>query len=196
MRTNYFNHLLHKELGHFTVIDGNKTGVDLVLIKHFLLSYGNLVDLILTSILQALCRILFFLTKEVCIKTGSTATSDHIHSTAWLVPRESNYFTFCGGRELKTTTFVFFSWSWPNFDTVFSEFNSREKYEHLTNWTRWNNRISEIKFEAARIHFFRDASVAVTVVVAYKLPGMSVHMWYLRKKKKTTYSYTSRLEHS
>ena len=54
MRTNYFNHLFHKELGHFTVIDGNKIGVDLVLIQHFLLSYGNLVDLILTSILQAL----------------------------------------------------------------------------------------------------------------------------------------------
>ena len=64
MRTNYFNHLLHKELGHFTVIDGNKTGVDLVLIKHFLFSYGNLVDLILTSILQALCRILFFFFNE------------------------------------------------------------------------------------------------------------------------------------
>ena len=73
-----------------------------------------------------------------------------------------------------------FSFSFTEVDRTstqfFSEFNSREKYEHLTNGTRWNNRISEIKFEAARIHFFRDASVAVTVVVAYKLPGMSVHM--------------------
>ena len=55
MRTqNYFNRLLHKELGHFTVIDGNETGVDLVLIQHFLVPYVNHVDLILTSILQAL----------------------------------------------------------------------------------------------------------------------------------------------
>ena len=55
MRTNYFlNRLFHKELGHFTVIDGNETGVDLVLIQHFLVPYVNHVDLILTSILQAL----------------------------------------------------------------------------------------------------------------------------------------------
>ena len=94
-----------------------------------------------SCILQARRKDSLFLTKEVCIKTRSTATSDHIHSKAWLVPRESNYFTFCGGRELKTTSFVFFYWhGWPNFDTVFSEFNSREKYEHLTNWTRWNKR--------------------------------------------------------
>ena len=37
-------------IGHFTVTDGNDTGVDLVLIQPFLLSYLNHVVLILTSI--------------------------------------------------------------------------------------------------------------------------------------------------
>ena len=41
MKTNYHNRLLHKELGHFTVIDGNETGVDLVLIQPFHVSYVN-----------------------------------------------------------------------------------------------------------------------------------------------------------
>jgi len=41
MKTNYHNRLLHKELGHFTVIDGNETGVDLVLIQPFPVSYVN-----------------------------------------------------------------------------------------------------------------------------------------------------------
>ena len=37
-------------IGHFTVTDGNDTGVDLVLIQPFLLSYLNHVVLMLTSI--------------------------------------------------------------------------------------------------------------------------------------------------
>ena len=54
---------------HFTVIYGNKDGVDLVLIQPFLLSYVNHVVLLLTSIFK------HKKTKEVCIETRSTSAS-------------------------------------------------------------------------------------------------------------------------
>ena len=45
--------------------------------------------------------------------------------------------TFCGGGEHKTTTFCFFSWtSIQSFTIQLLEKNC----QHLTNWTRWNNR--------------------------------------------------------
>ena len=50
--------------------------------------------------------------------------------TAWLRPREMQNFTYCGGREHKTTTVLFFSW------TSLKSF--RIQVQHLTNWTRWN----------------------------------------------------------
>ena len=45
-------------------------------------------------------------------------------------------FTFCRGREHKTTTFFFFSWTLKQS----LQFNSREIYQHLTHWTGWNKR--------------------------------------------------------
>ena len=39
-------------IAHFTILDGNEGGVDLVLIQPLLLSYVNLVVLLLTSILK------------------------------------------------------------------------------------------------------------------------------------------------
>ena len=72
-------------------------------------------------------------------------------------------------------------------DRTSTQFFQNSTPEKSTNiWRIERDGISEKKFEAARTHFFRDAFVAVravTVVVAYKLPGMCVHMWYLRKKK-------------
>ena len=50
--------------------------------------------------------------------------------TAWLRPREMQNFTYCGEREYKTTTLLFFSW------TFLKSF--RIQLQHLTNWTRWN----------------------------------------------------------
>ena len=46
-------------------------------------------------------------------------------------------FTFCGGREHKTTTLFFFSWTLIH---SLLEFNSRKHFQHLTNWTRWIKR--------------------------------------------------------
>ena len=45
------------------------------------------------------------------------------------------HFTFCGGREYKTSTFFF-----PELQYKLLEFNSRKICQHLTNWTRWNKR--------------------------------------------------------
>ena len=45
-------------------------------------------------------------------------------------------FTFCRGREQKTTTFFFFTW------TLMQSFrvHLQKICQHLTNWTRWNKR--------------------------------------------------------
>ena len=45
-------------------------------------------------------------------------------------------FTFCRGREHRTTTFFFFSW------TLAQSFRTQlpKNCRHLTNWTRWNKR--------------------------------------------------------
>ena len=45
-------------------------------------------------------------------------------------------FTFCGEREHNTTTFFLFSR--PLISLL--EFNPRKNGQHLTNWTRWNER--------------------------------------------------------
>ena len=47
-------------------------------------------------------------------------------------------FTFCRGREPKTTTYFFSSWSLLKS----LEFNFWKICKHLTNWTRWNKRIT------------------------------------------------------
>ena len=60
-------------------------------------------------------------------------------------------FTFCGGREHKTTTSLFFSWT-------------PEKNSNI--WQIERDGISTIKFEAAWIHFLSDVFMAVTVVAA------------------------------
>ena len=64
-------------------------------------------------------------------------------------------FTFCRGREQKTTTFFFFSW------TLMQSCRIQLQKELANIW-----RISAIEFEAAQIHFLSDVFVAVAVVVA------------------------------
>ena len=75
----------------------------------------------------------------MCIKTRWTATTDHIHALKGVTHPKRDYFTFCEGRELKTTRFLLLKLTELR-HSFFLEFNSREKYEHLTNWTRWNKR--------------------------------------------------------
>ena len=63
-------------------------------------------------------------------------------------------FTFCRGREQKTTTFLFFSWTLMH---------SPKKLANI--WRIKRDGISAIKFEAAQIHFLSDVFVAVAVAV-------------------------------
>ena len=65
-------------------------------------------------------------------------------------------FTFCRGREHKTTTFFSFPELW--YSPL--EFNSKNI------WRSKRDGICAIKFEAVRIHFLSDVFVAVAVVVA------------------------------
>ena len=64
-------------------------------------------------------------------------------------------FTFCEGREHKTTTF--FLPSFPELWYSLLEFNSR-KIANI--WRVEQDGISEIQFEAARLHFLSDVVVA------------------------------------
>ena len=78
-------------------------------------------------------------------------------------------FTFWRGRELKTTTFFFFSWT-----SIQSFYNSAP--ENIANiWRIEPHGISAIKFEAARLHFLSDVFVADAIVAAQapflKLPN-------------------------
>ena len=64
------------------------------------------------------------------------------------------HFTFCGGREHKTSTFF------PEHRYKISlEFNSRKICQHLTNWTRWNKRdkfcLSSLVINIQRTLFLR-----------------------------------------
>ena len=69
-------------------------------------------------------------------------------------------FTFCGGREHKTTPFVFFS------STSIQSFRIQLQ-KKLSTFDELNEmELSAIKLEAARLHFLSDVSVAVAVVVA------------------------------
>ena len=43
------------------------------------------------------------------------------------------HISFCGGRERKATSCLFFLW-------ILLEFNFSKNCQHLTNWTRWNKR--------------------------------------------------------
>ena len=92
---------------------------------------------------------------------GSRFFVVHFFAVTARLRRENAFFTFCWGRERKTTAFVFFSWNviQP------SEFSSK----YFANiWRIKLDGISAIKFEAAQIHFLSDFVVAVAVVVAYK----------------------------
>ena len=62
-------------------------------------------------------------------------------------------FTFCGGRERKTTTFFFFSWT-----SIQSIRIQLQKKEIANIWRFKRNGISAIEFEAARVHFLSDVS--------------------------------------
>ena len=64
-------------------------------------------------------------------------------------------FTFCGECEHKTTLFSF-----PEL-----QYSTPEKTANI--WRTERDRISAIKFEAARLHFVTDVFVAVAVVVAW-----------------------------
>ena len=59
-------------IAHFTMLDGNEDGVDLVLIQPLLLSYVNHVVLLLIIIFK---HNFHKKTKEVCIETRSTSAS-------------------------------------------------------------------------------------------------------------------------
>ena len=75
-------------------------------------------------------------------------------------------FTFCGGREHKATTFFFF------FSTSIQSFRIQLQKKNAKIWRIEWDRISEIKFEARRLHFLSDVLVAVGVVVTLlKLPN-------------------------
>ena len=64
-------------------------------------------------------------------------------------------FTFCEGRERKTTTFSFFSWTSIQSLRI-------EVQKKITNiWRIEIDGISAVKFEVARIHFFVPVAVVV-----------------------------------
>ena len=68
-------------------------------------------------------------------------------------------FTFCRGREQKTTTFFFSSW------TLIQSFRIQlQKFANI--WRIRRDGMSAIKFKVAQIHFLSDVFVAVPVVVA------------------------------
>ena len=78
--------------------------------------------------------------------------------------RENAYFffTFCGGRE-HTVLFL-------NFDTVYTVFQKSTPDKKIANsWRIKGDRISAIKFQAARLHFLSEVFVAVAVDVASSL---------------------------
>ena len=68
--------------------------------------------------------------------------------------REMPSFTLCRGREQKTTTFLFFSW------TLIQplKFKSKKICQHLTNWTRWNKRDKVWSSANSLVHKWRFRS--------------------------------------
>ena len=73
-------------------------------------------------------------------------------------------FTFCRGREHKTTTCFFFFW------TLLQLFRIQLQKKKIVNiWRIESVGISAIKFEVARIHILTDFFLAVAVVVALAL---------------------------
>ena len=71
-------------------------------------------------------------------------------------------FTFCGGCEHTTMTFFFFSCT----STQSFRIQVHKKIANI--WRIERNRISAIKFEAARLHFLSDVFAAAAVVVAIR----------------------------
>ena len=73
--------------------------------------------------------------------------------------RKMPNFTFFGGREHKTATYFFFSWT-----SIALQNSTPETIANI--WRIERDGINAIKFEAARMHFLRDVFAAVAVVVA------------------------------
>ena len=73
--------------------------------------------------------------------------------------RKMPNFTFFAGREHKTTTYFFFSWT-----SIALQNSTPETIANI--WRIERDGINAIKFEAARIHFLRDVFAAVAVVIA------------------------------
>ena len=73
--------------------------------------------------------------------------------------RKMPNFTFFAGREHKTTTYFFFSWT-----SIALQNSTPETIANI--WRIERDGINAIEFEAARIHFLRDVFAAVAVVVA------------------------------
>ena len=73
--------------------------------------------------------------------------------------RKMPNFTFFAGREHKTTTYFFFSWT-----SIALQNSTPETIANI--WRIERDGINAIKFEAARMHFLRDVFAAVAVVVA------------------------------
>ena len=73
--------------------------------------------------------------------------------------RKMPNFTFFAGREHKTTTYFFFSWT-----SIALQNSTPETIASI--WRIERDGINAIKFEAARIHFLRDVFAAVAVVIA------------------------------
>ena len=99
----------------------------------------------------------------------SKPTTFHVHHAFLYIslPSLPDYnvkvpeFTFCRGREHKTTTFFSFPELW--YSPL--EFLSTPK-TFANIWRSKRDGISTIKFEAVRIHFLSDVFVTVAVVVA------------------------------
>ena len=104
--------------------------------------------------------------KKQKLQIGKTATLHVHHAFLYIsLPSLHDYdvevpkFTFCGGREHKTTTFLVIL---SRTSIKLLEFNSRKNCEHLTNWTKlkkrdevWTETHMGFWFEVPRIPIFK-----------------------------------------
>ena len=76
------------------------------------------------------------------------------------------------------------SFSFPEHRYSLLEFNSRENWQHLINWTRWNKCN---KFETARLHFLSPLLLSISTLKHYvHQVHHAKHKWINLKGKKTT----------
>ena len=90
---------------------------------------------------------------------GASRFTVHFFAFTARLRRKMPNFTFFGGREHKTTTYFFFSWT-----SIALQNSTPETIANI--WRIERDGINAIKFEAARMHFLRDVFAAVAVVVA------------------------------